>query len=163
MFKFSESQQAFFHTSFEYPELPDDVVDVTIEQHEILYQKLNSGCRVFSDLSTSEPRPSQYHSFIDGKWCDKRTNKQKKKDYQSTLIPLTRRQFMLCLVKYELDDAIQAEINNIQDVKQRKLLNIEFKDAQTFERFSEPVLSMMSLIALDESKINEMWEHAMTL
>lgn len=91
------------------------------------------------------------------------TKAQKQEMYLKTLRPLTRRQFMLALVEYELDDDLITAIENIEDVKQRKTLSIEYKDAQTFPRFNESVLSMLALLNLDDQKINEMWEHGLSL
>ncbi|KAF1027061.1 MAG: hypothetical protein GAK29_00867 [Acinetobacter bereziniae] len=83
--------------------------------------------------------------------------------YLKTLHPLTRRQFMLTLVENDLDKKVESAIANIEDVKQRKMISIEYKDAQSFERFSESVLSIAALIGLDEKKLNALWENAMML
>lgn len=83
--------------------------------------------------------------------------------YLKTLHPLTRRQFMLTLVENDLDEKVESAIANIEDAKQRKKISIEYKDAQSFERFSESVLSIAALINLDEKQLNTLWENAMTL
>ncbi|WP_034599198.1 hypothetical protein, partial [Acinetobacter sp. P8-3-8] len=75
--------------------------------------------------------------------------------------PLTRRQFMLTLIEYGLDDDIA--IANIEDTKTRKTITVEYKDAQTFERMSESILTMASLLNLEEKKLNEMWKYALGL
>ncbi len=163
MIKFSESKQAFYETDFNYPELPDDLVEVSAEEHLILLGKINAGHRVFSDLTHSEKRPSSTHVWQNGEWVDSLTPAQKYEQYLKSLRPLTRRQFMLTLVEYGLDDDIAAAINAIEDTKQRKIIRIEYQDAQTFERLSESVLLMCSLLNLEESKINEMWEYGLNL
>ena len=83
--------------------------------------------------------------------------------YLQSLRPLTRRQFMLALVENELDEAVETAIGNIEDAKQRKQMSIEYKDAQTFERFSASIMTMATLINLDEESLNSMWEKALTL
>lgn len=91
------------------------------------------------------------------------TEDQKNAVYVASLRPLTRRQFMLTLVEYGLDDDIAAAINAIEDEKQRKIINIEFNNSQTFERFSDSVLFMCSLLGLEETRVNELWEYGMRL
>ena len=91
------------------------------------------------------------------------TDEQKEEAYYRSLRPLNRIQFMRMLIEYGLDDDLEAAIANIEDTKQRKILSAEYKDAPSFERRSEAVLSMAKLIDLDDSKLNEMWEFAMKL
>lgn len=91
------------------------------------------------------------------------SDEEKYQTYLKSLRPLTRRQFMLTLIEHGLDDDIEAAILNIDDVKQRKIINIEYRDSQTFERLSESVLFMSNLIGLEESKLNELWEHGLGL
>lgn len=86
-----------------------------------------------------------------------------KQAYIETLKPLNRRQFMLTLVEFELDDEVELAISNIEDVKLKKTLSIEYKDALTFERFSESVLTMASLLQIDEDRLDNMWRYAMKL
>lgn len=83
--------------------------------------------------------------------------------YLQSLRPLTRRQFMLALLENDLDEAVETAIDNIQDAKQRKQMSIEYKDAQTFERFSASILTMATLINLDDESLNSMWQKALTL
>ena len=96
-------------------------------------------------------------------WVDLRTEEEKYSDYLKTLRPLTRRQFMLTLVEYGLDDDIAAAINAIEDEKQRKIINIEFNNSQTFERFSDSVLFMCQLLNLTDEQVNQMWEQGLEL
>ena len=164
MIKFSESKQAFYETDFNYPELPEDLVPVEDrELHLLLVDKINSGCRVFSDLSFSQPKPSPYCEWVDGEWFDPATEEDKKQRYLASLRPLTRRQFMLILVEYDLDETIEGLIDSIPDVKTRKQVKVEFKESTTFERLSPSVLQMCSLLELTEEQINEMWELGLTL
>lgn len=91
------------------------------------------------------------------------SDEEKNLIYLQSLRPLTRRQFMLALVENDLDEAVETAIGNIQDAKQRKQMSIEYKDAQTFERFSASIMTMATLINLDEESLNSMWEKALTL
>lgn len=155
--------QAFYAPELNYSDLPSDLIEVTADQHADLLEKINTGHRVFSDLTHSEKRPSQTHVWQNGSWIDSLTPAQKYEQYLKSLRPLTRRQFMLTLVEYGLDDDIAAEINAIEDEKQRKIINIEFNNSQTFERFSDSVLFMCSLVGLEETRVNELWEYGMRL
>lgn len=91
------------------------------------------------------------------------TEVEKKAAYLSSLRPLTRRQFMLTLVEFELDDQIKTAISEIEDLKQRKKIEIEFNDGQSFERMSESILFMANLLQLDENRVNELWEKGLSL
>ncbi|EYT17853.1 hypothetical protein [Acinetobacter sp. 1000160] len=91
------------------------------------------------------------------------TEDEKKAAYLNSLRPLTRRQFMLTLVEFELDDQIKTAISEIADIKQRKKIEIEFNDGQSFERMSESILFMANLLQLDENRVNELWEHGLSL
>jgi hypothetical protein len=164
MIKFSESRQAFYETDFDYPDLPGDLVPVaTGELHLLLVDKINSGCRVFSDLSFSEPKPTPYCVWEDGAWYDPETEEEKNQRYLASLRPLTRRQFMLVLIEHDLDESIEGLIDSIPDVKTRKQIKVEYKESTTFERLSPSVLQMCDLLQLTEQQINEMWELGLTL
>ncbi|WP_151803178.1 hypothetical protein [Acinetobacter guillouiae] len=83
--------------------------------------------------------------------------------YLNSLWPLTRRQFMHTLVQYEVDDELVNAINNIEDVKQRKMIKIDFETSQNFERLSESILFMFNLLNIEESKVNSMWEYGLSI
>ena len=117
---------------------------------------------MFSDLSFSQPKPGPYCEWIDGEWLDPETEEDKKQRYLASLRPLTRRQFMLVLVEYDLDETIEGLIDSIPDVKTRKQIKVEFRESTTFERLSPSVLQMCSLLELTEEQINEMWELGLT-
>ena len=42
-------------------EIPADSIEITEQQHNELYSAINKGCMIFSDLSYSEPQPSEFH------------------------------------------------------------------------------------------------------
>lgn len=65
---FSPSTQAFYDLSFDYLDLPDDLIEIDERVYQTLFIKLNQGCHINVDLSVSEPRPSQKHIWQDSKW-----------------------------------------------------------------------------------------------
>ena len=99
MLNFSEEFQSFYDTDIEYQYLPKDLVEITQEQHTDLLNKINSGYRVFSDLTTSSLKPTPFHKWLDGGWVDLRTEEEKLEQYRSQFKPLTRRQFKLVLLE----------------------------------------------------------------
>lgn len=77
---------------------------------------------------------------------------------------LTRRQFRLALVAngYNLSD-IEALINKIEDVGQRQFTQIEWQDANTFERHNQSLLLMASMLEISSDQLNQMWAQALEL
>lgn len=65
---FSPSTQAFYDLSFDYPDLPNDLVELDEPTYQTLFTQLNQGCHINNDLSASEPRPSQNHLWQNGQW-----------------------------------------------------------------------------------------------
>lgn len=65
---FSPTTQAFYDLSFDYPDLPDDLIELNEDTYQDLLTKLNQGCHINADLSVSEPRPSLHHIWQDGDW-----------------------------------------------------------------------------------------------
>ena len=76
MINFSVDKQAFYDTSLNYKHLPDDLVEITAEQHIELLNALNSNCIIFDDLTYSEPKPSQFHEWNGTDWIDPRTEEE---------------------------------------------------------------------------------------
>ena len=78
--------------------------------------------------------------------------------------PLTRRQFRLALVEngYNLSD-IEALINKIEDVGRRQFTQIEWQDANTFERHNQSLLLMASMLEISSDQLNQMWAQALAL
>ncbi|EPF6188636.1 hypothetical protein N5990_004098 [Acinetobacter baumannii] len=165
MIFFSHSKQSFYDLTFEYADLPDDLVEINEEQHSELLQKISLGCYVFSDLTFSEPKPSPYHvmNIVKMEWEDNRTPEQKRIDYLLTLRPLTRRQFKLALLENGLLDLIEQRISEIEETQMRSRIQIEYTESFNFERNSESVLFMSTLLGLSEGQVDKMWEYAMTL
>ena len=78
--------------------------------------------------------------------------------------PLTRRQFRLTLVAngFNLND-IDALIAQIPDATQRQLTQIEWQDANTFERHNPSLLLMASMLEISSEQLNQMWAQALAL
>ena len=83
--------------------------------------------------------------------------------YIKSLKPLTRRQFKLVLLENNLLDQVETLINSIEDVTQRTRLQIEYAEATEFQRTSDSIKYMCSLLGLTEEQINQMWEQGLTL
>lgn len=114
---------------------------------------------ISADLIQMTAEEVDYHLYPENYLTDEEIQQA----YLGSLRPLPRRQFMLSLIEYDLDDDIEAAISAIEDTKVRKTIRVEYKDAQIFERFSESVLLIASLLNLDDKKLNEMWEYAQKL
>ncbi|MEB3755012.1 hypothetical protein [Acinetobacter sp. MD2(2019)] len=110
-------------------------------------------------------KQSQYEIWNEStkSWQDQRTAEEKRAAYLATLKNLTRRQFRLTLLDYDLLDTIEQKIKQIEDVKMRRRIQIEYDDATEFSRSSEAVAYMCNLLELDDNQINGMWEHAMQI
>lgn len=83
--------------------------------------------------------------------------------YLTTLRPLSRRQFKLALLENDLLDVIEAKINQIEDAKQKTIIQIEYQEATEFVRTSDSVKYMCNLLGLSEEQVDTMWEQALTL
>ena len=80
--------------------------------------------------------------------------------YLATLPPLSRRQFKLALLENNLLDVVETQINQIEDAKQKAVIQIEYQEATEFVRTSESVKYMCNLLGLSEEQVNQMWEAA---
>ncbi|MBJ9947775.1 hypothetical protein I5729_01420 [Acinetobacter bereziniae] len=107
---------------------------------------------------------SIYETWLDNAWVDQRTEEKIISDEIAILPPLTRRQFRLALVQNDFDlSYVEEKIKSIDDKKQQQIIQIEWEDAQTFERTSTSLNVMADILDLDDQKINELWQYAMTL
>lgn len=80
----------------------------------------------------------------------------------SAFSQLTRRQFKLTLLENDLLQTVENAIAAIEDVKLRTRIQIEYTESEKFERQSESVKYMLSLMSLTEDQADEMWLQAMT-
>ncbi|MEX3801010.1 hypothetical protein NKV55_017125 [Acinetobacter baumannii] len=69
----------------------------------------------------------------------------------------------MALLENGLLDLIEQRINAIEDQQMRTRIQIEYTESVNFERKSESVLYMATLLGLNEEQFDEMWIYAMTL
>ena len=164
MINFSVDEQAFYDTSLNYKQLPDDLVEITSEQHIAILRALNNGCIVFSDLTYSSPKPSGFHIWSDSEWIDPRSEEEKLAYKRSQYPSLTRYQFLRCLLEngYK-SEVIETQILTIENEFTRELTLLGFKEATNFVRTDESVIAMQSILNLNDEKVDAMWEYALTL
>lgn len=164
MVNFSVSEQAFYDLNLGYSNPPQDLVEITNEQHSELLKALNSGCIILADLTCSEPKPSQFHEWNGTDWVDPRTEEEKLTYKRSQYPKLTRYQFKRCLLEkgYKSSD-IEARIQTIEDEIIRELTLLGFREATNFVRTDSSVLEMQSVLGLSDEKVDELWEYALKL
>ena len=163
MINFSEANQAFYDLNLNYEPLPEDLVEVTSDEHIELLGKLNDGHYVFSDLSYTEKKPSIYHTWDGSDWVDNRTEEEKHTTYLSQFISLTRRQFKLALLENGLLDTVEQMIESIEDPTVKARIQIEYSESERFERTNQSVQYMLGVLDLTSDQVDEMWRYAMTL
>ena len=163
MINFSEANQAFYDLNLNYEPLPEDLVEVTSDEHIELLGKLNDGHYVFSDLSYTEKKPSIYHTWDGTDWIDNRTEEEKHTTYLSQFMPLTRRQFKLALLENGLLETVEHMIGSIEDPIVKTRIQIEYSESERFERTNDSVQYMLGLLNLTSDQVDEMWRYAMTL
>lgn len=159
MIKFSPSTQAFYDLKLSYSQLPDDLIDVTDEQHLALLKLINSGSIIFSDLTASPPRPDQFHTFNGTNWIDQRTQEEITEYKRSQYPKITRYQFMRGLLEMGFKSSdIEAQILLIEDEFTRELTMIGFKDATNFVRTDPSIDVMRDILGKTDLEIDEFWE-----
>ena len=162
MIKLSLKNKSFYDSELDYPELPNDLIDVTNEQHIELFNALNRGCIIFDDLTYSESKPSQFHEWINGGWIDPRTEEEKLAFKRSQYPKLTRYQFMRGMLEYGYKSSdIEAKIMLIEDEYTRELTMIGFKDATNFVRTDPSIGVMRDILEKTDLEIDEVWEQCL--
>lgn len=157
MIKFSELNQSFYDDSLVYEELPNDLIEVTGEQHYFFLDKINSGCKVFSDLTFSEPKPSQFHTWTGSSWADNRDQDEIDAYNRSVMPGITKRQFWLTMYDHGMKNQIESLLAADERAK------IEFDSVDSIERLSPTVIAMSSALGLMVERVDELWTYAMTL
>ena len=151
MINFSPAKQAFYDTTLSYPELPSDLIEITIEQHEQILSAINSGCIVFPDLSYSPPRPSQFHEWDGSDWVDNRTADEIATHKRKQMPNLTPIEFDLKLVQYDLYDAVQSIVLSNPQLK------IAYTRATFFSRTAPFIEQARIALNLTDEQVDEMW------
>ena len=157
MILFSVSEQIFYDSEFNYLELPSDIIDISESKYLELLDAINSGCIVFSDLTVSPPKPSQFHTWNGTEWVDIRTDAEKSGAYLATVPVLTKRQFNL----YMYDNGHTSEIDAIFAANPRA--KIEFDSVRDIERTHPTTLSMIAALGWTDEQVDQMWQQALTL
>ena len=164
MIKFSLEKKAFYDMDLSYLNLPNDLIEISEQQHLELLNAINSGCVIFSDLTYSSPQPTAHHNWNGENWIDLRTEEEKLAYKRSQYPKLTRYQFKRCLLEkgYKSSD-IEAQIQTIEDEFSRELTLIGFKEATNFVRTDESILAMQSVLGFSDENVDELWEYASKL
>lgn len=92
-------------------------------------------------------------------WTDGQRELERLKQFQ----PLTRRQFKLTLLEYDLLKKVETEIDSLADEKLKVRIQLEYREAESFERLSESVLYMIDILKLTIEQVDQMWTHALAL
>lgn len=163
MIQFSTKTQRFYDSSLDYSFLPDDLVEITDQQHHQFLTALNEGRYILDDFSFSEPRPNAYDTWVDGEWVDIRSDEQKQEDQTKLMLPLSRRQFKLILLQYQLLEKIDPLISKIEDKNLKLRIEIEYEESTIFERNSQSVFYICQLLGLTDDQIDKMWQEALKL
>lgn len=83
-------------------------------------------------------------------------------NYLNSLRPLTRRQFKLTLLNFNMLETIEQKLSEIQDASLRAKLQIEYTEATEFHRTSDSMNAMIQLLGLTSNQVNSMWEYGLT-
>lgn len=157
MIKFSFNNQAFYDIDLDYPELPNDLIDIDESQYSKLLTALNSNCIIFNDLTFSEPKPSPFHEWSGSEWIDPRTLEEIAAYNRSLLPRLSKRQFALYLYDHNMYDQI------MQAIEENPRFKIEYDSVSDIERLSPTVSEMTALLGWTDEQVDQMWEQASTL
>lgn len=79
------------------------------------------------------------------------------------LSPLTNRQFKLALLDSNLIDLVDTAINNIDDLKLKRKIQIEYEYATTFNRDSKSVAAVIELIGISLEEVDQIWIKALSM
>lgn len=144
-------------------DLNDGYIQIDEATHAKIYQALNTQSMFFTDFSVSPPRPTPYCEWIDGQWIDNRTDAEKRASFLESLTALTQRQFKLILSKNNLLKPIETAIENITDEQKKSEIQIEYNYATSFERDSDSIIYMATLLKLTDDQVDQMWQDAMKI
>lgn len=77
--------------------------------------------------------------------------------------PLTRRQFKLALLQYQLLEKVEQAIADIEDPALKTRVQIEYNESEKFERTNDSVKYILPLLNISNDEIDEMWRYAQAL
>ena len=159
MIKFSLEKKAFYDMDLSYLNLPNDLIEISEQQHLELLNAINSGCVIFSDLTYSSPQPTAHHNWNGENWIDLRTEEEKLTYKRSQYPKLARYQFTRGMLEYGYKSSdIEAQIMLIEDEYTRELTMIGFKDATNFVRTDPSIDVMRDILKRTDLEIDEFFE-----
>ncbi|EPS3296231.1 MULTISPECIES: hypothetical protein [Acinetobacter calcoaceticus/baumannii complex] len=91
------------------------------------------------------------------------SDKEKEQLRLAEFKPLTRRQFKLALLQYQLLEKVEQAIADIEDPALKTRVQIEYNESEKFERANDSVKYMLTLLDISNDEIDEMWRYAMSL
>lgn len=134
------------------------------------YYKLNNEVYAFESDGSQDEYITKYMTKMSDDEVDRHINPNKyltaSQQYQlylQSLKPLSRKQFKLVLLDSGLLDDLELAISNIEDILEKRRIEIEYTESTEFVRTSESVKAMFALINQTEEQINELWEKALAL
>ena len=163
MIKFSFKTKVFYDPSLSYPVLPNDLVEVSNEQHLKLLDAINRGCIIFEDLTYSVPKPSLFHTWNGSKWIDPRTQQEIDLYHRQQIPALTKRQFALALEDQKVDANTTLYDQVMKLIASDKRIKIEYETISKIERLHPSTVTMIRTLGLAEVKVDEIWKYALTL
>lgn len=112
-------------------------------------------------FTASQPA-SEYDIWNGSEWLDERTPEQIISDTAKSLPALTRRQFKLALLDYNMLDQVSTVLASIEDPILKIRFNIEYTESTTFERLNPTVIAMCQFLGFTDEQLNNLWNHALT-
>ncbi|MDU5498822.1 MAG: hypothetical protein E6088_14680, partial [Acinetobacter baumannii] len=88
------------------------------------------------------------------------SDKEKEQLRLAEFKPLTRRQFKLALLQYQLLEKVEQAIADIEDPALKTRVQIEYNESEKFERVNDSVKYMLTLLDIPNDEIDEMWRYA---
>lgn len=134
------------------------------------YKDKNGDVRAFPQDGSQDSFIDESYSLITGDELDRiinadkyLTDEQKEAERLKQFTLLTPRQFKLALLENDLLETVESQINQIADTKLKARIQIEYSEAEKFERQSESVIYMINLLKLNNEQVDQMWIYAMSL
>lgn len=163
MIKFSFKNQSFYDMDLSYSDLPNDLIEITAEQHHELLNALNSGCIIFADLTYSAPKPSQFHQWNGTVWVDNRTEQEIAEYNRSLLQPITKLQFAKVLrpLQSETYDNLWLQAKALIDADEDA--SLEFELSRTLHRNNELLNNIAVALGFTPEQVDVLWAQALIL
>lgn len=139
MIYFSKETNGFYDSEI-HTVMPNDAVEITVDEHLALLEEQSKGKKITSDDNGNpilvDPTPMPI---------------------EDTLQPLSKRQFML----YLYDNNKLDEVNTL--LSQDARTKLEFDSSDKIERKGSTVLAMINALNLTDDQVNSMWQAALLL